>query len=934
MEGNEIYPRINNNINEFPEYLNLQSNNEKISFDSKDNKYKSSSYYTPYYSTQISPEKYKKPVNSQILHSSSKNNYNPNYYNPNNQFNSENNDFNENNNFNLNKYRTLSNKNASSLKNFNNNNFPQNISPTYLDNNKYNSILNYNNSQLYNGYTTDEGESFPNYNNYYNRDSNYYNQNSNQYISIINPDLEDEKANTYDTNDEQLIIYPDNKYSKNKFINDKEKYYNPITKEGKLKPKNYETYEINYIEDIPENKRKNKPISLGDYIIKKPDKDKLRKTRSCDNISITSDNSDSNYNKIKFFTNKNKDSKNKIKKTPAKKNIYNIKTIKDKSGKKKDKEKEKELGKNKKREKKISKVLEHFGGEEKNFFINNNIKNIMNKIIKVEENEGDGGIVDIGNQKDHSIRYNTKYKINKNNFKLIKYPKWKTVASACLIQSWWRSLKLLYNNYLQKIIIIQKVYRIHYRNKNSLKGRKKYLYPKKIDDKTKDNVLPEPGNYKKNKATNKIKKLNSIDKNKFVYNKPNRSQFERHQSEFSFSSRNSLKNKYNIGMLLLKKIIENNLFKTYKDVLSQIKENNDEKMKIQNAINEHKKLFSEKNKKFNKLTFNNDEKNKLMIIEDNLKPINVYAKKNDNYVNLKIIASNNIVSFTYKPDKDLKNKINTINNVNSFSICKENNNKEKNLLNKYRYKRNELYNGNNNDNNNKINNYTFHKDENEITNDDNKKDTNKYRKINLEPRTLSNLRDKNNKNIENYNPSYNNTTNAINITNYSKDSSIYKKDKNKDSCNILLNDKYKKLLYPIRNDLYSIQSFLLKKIVLKLWEKKTFKDDKNTNKKNKDITPKNSHVLLCNLMKYVFDKIKKEVKRRKLIVCFKNINMQKYPNLRYALKKIKKFAKVRYKVMNEYASIIQNAFRYYLENKNKEQNQEIRTNDNKNSGKK
>ena len=62
--------------------------------------------------------------------------------------------------------------------------------------------------------------------------------------------------------------------------------------------------------------------------------------------------------------------------------------------------------------------------------------------------------------------------------------------------------------------------------------------------------------------------------------------------------------------------------------------------------------------------------------------------------------------------------------------------------------------------------------------------------------------------------------------------------------------------------------------------------------------------------------------------------MQKYPNLRYALKKIKKFAKVRYKVMNEYASIIQNAFRYYLENKNKEQNQEIRTNDNKNSGKK
>ena len=69
------------------------------------------------------------------------------------------------------------------------------------------------------------------------------------------------------------------------------------------------------------------------------------------------------------------------------------------------------------------------------------------------------------------------------------------------------------------------------------------------------------------------------------------------------------------------------------------------------------------------------------------------------------------------------------------------------------------------------------------------------------------------------------------------------------------------------------------------------------------------------------DKIKNEVKRRKLIVCFKNINLKKYPNLHYALKKIKKYAKVRYIVMNEYASIIQNAFRYYQENKMKEQNQ-------------
>ena len=357
----------------------------------------------------------------------------------------------------------------------------------------------------------------------------------------------------------------------------------------------------------------------------------------------------------------------------------------------------------------------------------------MNYNIKVDENELDGGIVDFNNQKElHSIKYNIKYKINKNNYKFIKYPKWKIESSACLIQSWWRSLKLLYNNYLQKIIIIQKVYKIHYKRKYSLKGRKKFLYPKNnLDDKAKKSNMPNSRIYNKNKEINKLKKPNNINKNKYIYNKPNRSQFEKHQNEFSFSSGNSLKNKYNIniGILLLKKIIENNLFKTYKDVLSNIKENNDNKMKIQNAINEHKQLFNEKNKKYNKLTLKNDENNKLMIIEDNLKPINVYTKKNDNYLNLKIIASNNIVSFTYKPDKDMKDKINSINNVNSFSIFKESNNKDKKVLNKYRHKRNEL---NNNDDKNIINNYTFNKDDNDIINDNTKIDINNNMKIYLE----------------------------------------------------------------------------------------------------------------------------------------------------------------------------------------------------------
>ena len=136
----------------------------------------------------------------------------------------------------------------------------------------------------------------------------------------------------------------------------------------------------------------------------------------------------------------------------------------------------------------------------------------------------------------------------------------------------------------------------------------------------------------------------------------------------------------------------------------------------------------------------------------------------------------------------------------------------------------------------------------------------------------------------------------------------------------------------MKNNLTYEQSLLLKKIFLKVWYKQamTRKNAKRGHKKDKKIISNNNnnmiinknkkyannnHILLSNIMSYVFDKIKREIKRRKLIICFKNINTMKYPNLRYALKKIKKFSKVRFRVMNEYASIIQNAFRLYLENK-------------------
>jgi hypothetical protein len=69
------------------------------------------------------------------------------------------------------------------------------------------------------------------------------------------------------------------------------------------------------------------------------------------------------------------------------------------------------------------------------------------------------------------------------------------VSSACLIQSWWRSLKNLYNNYIQKIIIIQKVYRAHYYKTRYLSSislneeRQNQNYIKQEFDKRKKNII-------------------------------------------------------------------------------------------------------------------------------------------------------------------------------------------------------------------------------------------------------------------------------------------------------------------------------------------------------------------------------------------------------------------------------------------------------------
>jgi hypothetical protein len=141
---------------------------------------------------------------------------------------------------------------------------------------------------------------------------------------------------------------------------------------------------------------------------------------------------------IKLLQNKNKKKENIEKKeTKLKKNLitndvlYNIKTLKDKH------------------ETKI------------------NVKKI-NKINDDSSRITTGGIIDLSDKK--------KYE---NKFIKIKYPKWKILASACLIQSWFRSLKrlkLLYKKNLHKIIIIQKVYKLHYKYKILSNRQKPNIY--------------------------------------------------------------------------------------------------------------------------------------------------------------------------------------------------------------------------------------------------------------------------------------------------------------------------------------------------------------------------------------------------------------------------------------------------------------------------
>ena len=627
MEEEEINHRLtneyNNEFSESQDYFNKREKSEFITFQHDENNTSNDNdkyIYNP--SNEISPIKISETVNTRPFHSIENfrqnrfTNYNPYTYNHINKNNYSNNSMpinmicNDNNDF---IRKTYVNR-------------TQDFSP-YFHNNKI-KYKKYNKLQLYKDNTTDEGESYINQN----RDSTFYknnnsaNQTQNMYMTTPAEFPLEQQLNSKDNSeDEQLIIYPEKKYI---FVD--EKYFSKKNNEGILKPKNLETYEIRSIEYIPDEEHQYKSISLGDYILR-GNKKKIRKTKSCNNIYHKKEDNEIEY-EIKLFQKNKKDTKTKNNLVSSD-ILYNIKTLKDKMNKSK-----------------------------------GNIKSINNiSIIKKEKeknkinDESDynkGGIIDLSDKK--------KYE---NKFIKIKYPKWKILASACLIQSWFRSLKrlkLLYKKNLHKIIIIQKVYKLHYKNKILSNRQKPTIYknyikeakddynniniyrakkPKKYFGKYNKQALPkyqknipiiynsssEDYNYRNNKINNKSNKSNITNINK-VYELYNEQKQKIRKNETNliqnYISRNN--NMINIGILLIEKILENKILKIYFNFMYNLKNYRHNKIKNDKETNNNIKLkldmisLEKKNNHVNLVQSN--------YINKNIKPKN--ESKNNNIIKL------------------------------------------------------------------------------------------------------------------------------------------------------------------------------------------------------------------------------------------------------------------------------------------------------------
>ncbi len=352
----------------------------------------------------------------------------------------------------------------------------------------------------------------------------------------------------------------------------------------------------------------------------------------------------------------------------------------------------------------------------------------MKKINKISDDSGrinTGGIIDLSDKK--------KYE---NKFIKIKYPKWKILASACLIQSWFRSLKrlkLLYKKNLHKIIIIQKVYKLHYKYKLLSNRQKPNIYksytkemkedynniyrtkkPKKYLGKYTKQTLPK---YKKtipiiyNSSSEDYNSCNykynytyyRTNKSK-IYNKPyisnihytnNNSSYSAYKEQIQQTPKNEIKyinyNMMNIAVLLMEKILENKMLKIYFNFIDKLKNSPYKKIKkdntaLNNNININNIKLSLERKNQNNSVQNN-YRNKIILQKNALKKItnndiNIILKNKNNSsptLKQKNLFKKIFLKFWYRKSFGLNNEkeIKKLNLVNLYNLI--NNRNKQNL---------------------------------------------------------------------------------------------------------------------------------------------------------------------------------------------------------------------------------------------------------------
>ena len=122
----------------------------------------------------------------------------------------------------------------------------------------------------------------------------------------------------------------------------------------------------------------------------------------------------------------------------------------------------------------------------------NKNRNFQDKIIIRGTRNEKGGVVDFSTASPKKFYKKKRYLINleAKNKNIYKYPKWKIISSAKIIQKWWKNRMITYYLYLNKIKKIQKNIKYYLLNQNKDKNSNKTKIQKlKINNNQKIGIL-------------------------------------------------------------------------------------------------------------------------------------------------------------------------------------------------------------------------------------------------------------------------------------------------------------------------------------------------------------------------------------------------------------------------------------------------------------